>query len=113
MVAPSRRALALAREVGDPLLLSSALDASAASAWAEGRSRDAVESTAERFRILEGLPRGSAAVEVERSDALHMMVESLSNIGEFKEALDYAAQARELDLSRGVVYSGWSTKGSS
>ncbi len=108
MVAPSQRALTLAREVDEPLLLSSALDASAASAWSEGRQHDAVNDTAERLRILNELARGDPAVEIERSDALHMMVESLAQVGELQKSLDYAGKARELDLSRGVVYSGWS-----
>jgi class 3 adenylate cyclase len=108
MVAPAKRGLRLAREVGDPLLLSTALDAVSASAWAELRHHEGVEHTAERLQILDDLPRGDPAVEVERSDALHMMVESLAQVGELEGALEYATKARELDLSRGVVYSGWS-----
>jgi class 3 adenylate cyclase len=108
MVAPAKRGLSLAREVGDPLLLSTALDAASASAWAELRHREGVKHTAERLRILADLPRGDPAVEVERSDALHMMVESLAQVGELERSLEYATKARELDLSRGVVYSGWS-----
>src|SRR5581483_3243682 len=51
--------------------------------------------------------RGGTHVGVERSDALHMMIESLVALGDFREAARYAEQARELDLSVGTVYSGW------
>ncbi len=55
-----------------------------------------------------GVPRSEPAYEIERSDALHMMVESSVQVGAYREALAYAARARDLDLNRGVVYSGWS-----
>ena len=44
---------------------------------------------------------------MERSDALHMMIESLLQTGDFHEAESYAREARDLDLSRGIVYSAW------
>ena len=44
---------------------------------------------------------------MERSDALHMMIESLLQTGDFHEAESYAGEARDLDLSRGIIYSAW------
>jgi hypothetical protein len=36
-----------------------------------------------------------------------MMIESLLQVGDFHGAESYAGEARELDLSRGIVYSAW------
>jgi len=106
MAAPARGALELARRTEDVPLLSSALDAAAAVAWTEARYRDAIDRTSERLDLLAD-ERSAGHLGVERSDALHMMVESLVAIGDFRAAAGYAAQARELDLSVGTVYSGW------
>ncbi len=103
---PAVRGLELARETGDLALLQCALDAVAASSWFEGRHQQAVEYTRERLRLLENAPR-SYALDVEWSDALHMMIECLLQTGDYRGALEFAGRARELDLSRGIVYSAW------
>jgi class 3 adenylate cyclase len=105
---PARRGLELARQSGGAAVLSSALDAVSASAWNGGRYAEAVEHNRERLEVLDHVPRGEPTYEIERSDALHMMVESSVQVGAFGDALAYAARARDLDLNRGVVYSGWS-----
>jgi class 3 adenylate cyclase/tetratricopeptide (TPR) repeat protein len=107
MVGPAREGLALARQAGDPVVLSSALDAVSASAWTAGRFHEAVEHVRERLVVLERQAPDEPRLEIERSDTLHMMVESLIQVGAYRDARDYATQARELDLDRGVVYSGW------
>jgi class 3 adenylate cyclase/tetratricopeptide (TPR) repeat protein len=106
MARPTEEALDLARRTDDVPLLSGALDAATAVAWTEARFQDSIDIVRERLELLEGV-RGGAHVGVERSDALHMMIESLVALGDFREAARYAAQARELDLSVGTVYSGW------
>ena len=55
----------------------------------------------ERLDLLESAPR-SHALDVEISDALHMMVLCLVQVGEFREALTYAKQGAEVDRNRGV-----------
>ena len=107
MIGPAQEGLMLARQAGDPVVLSSALDAVSASAWTEGRFHEAVEHVRERLVVLERQAPDEPRLEIERSDTLHMMVESLLQVGAYREARDYATQARELDLDRGVVYSGW------
>jgi len=107
MAGPARAGLELARESEDVAVLSSALDAVTAVAWGEGRYRDAVQDTRERMELLSGA-HGGLQLGPERSDSLHMMIESLVATGEFREAAAYAAQARDLDLSVGAVYSAWS-----
>jgi tetratricopeptide (TPR) repeat protein len=106
MARSTEAALELARQTDDVPLLSGALDAATAVAWTEARFRDSIDIVRERLELLEGV-KGGAHVGVERSDALHMMIESLVALGDFREAVGYAAQARELDLSVGTVYSGW------
>ena len=96
----------LAREADDLALLSNALDAMSAVAWHEGRYGDAVEYNRERIELLAKV-KGGVQLGPERSDALHMMIESMVATGDYRAAAEYAAQARELDLSIGAVYSGW------
>ena len=107
MAGPAHKGLELARQTDDVALLSSALDAVTADAWTAGHYREAAEDTRERLELLAG-ERGGYAIEAERSDALHMMTECLVAAGDFREAAAYASQARDLDLSRGGVYSAWS-----
>jgi class 3 adenylate cyclase/tetratricopeptide (TPR) repeat protein len=106
MEEPARGGLELARESGDLAVLQSALDAITASDWQQGRHRSAVEHTRERLDLLSDAPR-TATLDVERSDALHMMIECLLQTGDFHEAERYAREARDLDLSRGIIYSAW------
>jgi tetratricopeptide (TPR) repeat protein len=106
MEEPARAGLDLARQTDDLAVLQSALDAITASDWQQGKHRSAVEHTKERLDLLAKAPR-TASLDVERSDALHMMIESLLQTGDFHEAEEFAREARELDLSRGIIYSAW------
>jgi class 3 adenylate cyclase len=106
MQEPARRGLELARQTEEIAVLQSALDAAAASDWQLNRHRSAVEHTRERLELLREAPR-TPILDVERSDALHMMIESLLQVGDFHGAKRYADEGRELDLSRGIVYSAW------
>jgi class 3 adenylate cyclase len=106
MEKPAVGGLELARKTDDLTVLQSALDAVTASDWQQGRHRAAVEHTRERLELLRDAPR-TGTLDVERSDALHMMIECLLQTGEFHEAERYAREARDLDLSRGIIYSAW------
>jgi class 3 adenylate cyclase/tetratricopeptide (TPR) repeat protein len=106
MAEPARKGWELARTANEPSLLSNGLDAMSAVAWEEGRYRDAVSHNRERIELL-AKERGDPKLGPERSDALHMMIESMVATGEYRAAAGYAEQARELDLSIGAVYSGW------
>src|SRR3954447_12003178 len=101
MEAPAKEGLELARRTDDRQLLQNALDAVTASEWLQGKQLAAVEYTRERLELLEAAPR-SHALDVEISDALHMMVLCLVQVGEFREALEYAQRGAEVDRSRGV-----------
>ena len=84
---PAREGLAMARETGDPTLISAGLDAAQVPEWNAGRHRRAVELGRERLELIDANP-SSPTLDVERSDALHMMVESLLQTGAFREAAD-------------------------
>jgi class 3 adenylate cyclase/predicted ATPase len=101
MAKPAEEGLELARRTDDRQLVQNALDAITASEWLQGKQLDAVEHTRERLDLLDSAPR-SHALDVEISDALHMMVLCLIQVGEFGEALRYAKQGAEVDRSRGV-----------
>jgi tetratricopeptide (TPR) repeat protein len=101
MAKPAAEGLELARRTDDRQLLQNALDAVTAGEWLEGRQHDALEHTRERLELLEAAPR-SHALDVEISDALHMMVLCLIQVGEFDEALTYAKRGADSDRSRGV-----------
>jgi class 3 adenylate cyclase/tetratricopeptide (TPR) repeat protein len=107
MAVPAREGLELARRTDDRQLLQNALDAMTASDWLQGRQLEAVEHTRQRLELLESAPGSSApprshALDVEISDALHMMVLCLVQVGEFQEALRFAERGAEVDRSRGV-----------
>ena len=88
--------LALAREVGDPLLLSNALDAASSTSWWEGRFREAAAQNRERLDVLARTP-ASPAVAAERTDALYMLTQSLIRAGRLREALEWdEINAREI-----------------
>src|SRR4029078_12637535 len=106
MAGSAREGWELARQADDPALLSNALDALSAVAWEEGRYGDAVEANGERIELL-SKTQGGVQLGPERRDAPRTMIESLVATGDYRSAAEYAAQARELDLSIGAVYSGW------
>ena len=103
---PAREGLEMARSTGDPTLISAALDAVQGPQWHAGEHAKAVETARERLELIDANP-SSPSLDVERSDALHMMVESLMQVGSFSEAAEFAADARQLDLNRGIAYSAW------
>jgi Arc/MetJ-type ribon-helix-helix transcriptional regulator len=107
MAEPTQKGLAIAREIGDATLLSSALDAAAAGPWDQGRYKSSLAITRERLEVLRSAPEDSYSAEVELGDALHMTISNLVQTGEFAEASRVAREARERDLSQGVVDTGW------
>jgi hypothetical protein len=93
---PVAEGLALAREVGDPLLLSNALDAGSSTSWSQGRFRESAAMNRERLDVLARAP-ASPAVAAERSDALYMLTQSLTRAGRLREALRWdEINAREI-----------------
>jgi hypothetical protein len=108
MADAAEEGLALARETGDVGFLSAALDAATTIPWDEGRFEAAAALARERLELLEFIPEGEYALAVELGDALHMMIATLLQTSDFAAAATVARRARELDLKRGVIDTGWS-----
>jgi class 3 adenylate cyclase len=106
MEEPAKEGLEMARRAGDPALISAALDAVQGPQWYSGQHSKAVDTARERLELIDANP-SSPTLDVERSDALHMMVESLMQVGSFREAADFAAAARRLDTGKGIAYTAW------
>jgi hypothetical protein len=103
----AHRALELARNTDDARLQSMALDAVAAAEWLERRYDVALAYSEERVELLRTAPH-TPAMEVERNDSIHMMVESLLQTGAYERAARWARRSREQDLTHGLAYSAWS-----
>jgi class 3 adenylate cyclase/tetratricopeptide (TPR) repeat protein len=107
MDGPAQEGLELARQSDDRQLLQNALDAITASEWLRGKQHDAVRHTRERLELLEAAPR-SRVLDVELSDALHMLVLCLLQIGEFEEAAEVARRGAAIDIERGIEMASYS-----
>ncbi len=107
MEEPVKRALEMARRSGDAALISNALDAASTMPFYEGRFEAVAANNRERLELLDRASSQSLEVEYERSDAFHMVIASLAQTGEFREAAAYGAEAREADLARGVEHAAW------
>ena len=87
------QALVLARELGDPVSISNALDAVAAAATAVGSQRLAWKVTAERVGLLDQMPRHDPRVGGEIADVYHMVTQAALAAGDLDAALGGAAGA--------------------
>jgi predicted ATPase/DNA-binding CsgD family transcriptional regulator len=97
---PARAAEAVeaARRYGDPVLVSSALDAAASSSTYDGRLKEAWRFTAERVRLLDRLPRHDPRAGQEIVDTFHMATMSAMAAGDLREAL-VNAQRSSIDIT--------------
>ncbi|HEV8557727.1 MAG TPA: LuxR C-terminal-related transcriptional regulator [Actinophytocola sp.] len=91
----SQAALAAARAVGDPALISGALDAVTCTLARTGRMRAAFELNSERVRLLDRLPRHDPRAGFEITDIFHMANEFALMAGELPTAV---ANARRVQL---------------
>ena len=100
----AQRALALARELDDPVRISNALDAVAAAAANEGRMKDGARVTVERLALLSRLPRHLPRAGGEMADIFFMGSEGAMAAGEFDDALEAAAIARDDVFGQGLAH---------
>ena len=85
-------------------LISNSLDAATALAWDEGRFHDALAAAKRRLELIDDVGELTLELEYERSDALHMAIETLIQAGDLDEAAVWVERLRETDISRGVVH---------
>jgi predicted ATPase/DNA-binding CsgD family transcriptional regulator len=97
-------ALRRARELGDPLLVSTALDAVCAASAYEGRYKDAWRVTRERLALLDRLPRHDPRFGGEISDIFHMASETAIAAGELEPALAHSRRAQADRIGQGLAH---------
>jgi predicted ATPase/DNA-binding CsgD family transcriptional regulator len=105
-LARAEEALVLARELGDPVLISSALDAGSEAAAAGGRFKQASRLTTERIALLDRLPSHDPRVGGEVVDIYHMATESALAAGELPVALSRARSSRHDRSGHGMPHFG-------
>lgn len=91
-------ALQVARESGDPLVLSAALDAVMSAAAHDGRLRDANILSAERLAVQATLDRYEPTAAPEIEDAFHVGAVCAIAAGDLPAAVRIAVQVRDDDL---------------
>jgi predicted ATPase/DNA-binding CsgD family transcriptional regulator/tetratricopeptide (TPR) repeat protein len=95
----AERALAAARETGDPVLISSALDAVASAAARQGHPREAFRLARERLTLLDAMDRGDPRSGIEIVDSLHAATVHAIAAGDLRQALDLAGMALRDDVT--------------
>ena len=103
-LACAERAVALARRYGDPVLISSALDAVTAALHDRGSFKEASRVTQERMALLDDLPRHDPQVGGEVADIFHMATESAIAAGDLHVALAGAIRADEDSTREGLPH---------
>ncbi|WP_336206365.1 ATP-binding protein [Nonomuraea sp. LPB2021202275-12-8] len=100
----ARAAVAAARETGDPVLVSSALDCLISGLSAAGRLRAAQRVSRERLTLLESMSRADPPAAPEIMDALHMAARCAIVTGDLPEALELARLAEADELAGADQY---------
>ncbi|HEU4978970.1 MAG TPA: AAA family ATPase [Solirubrobacteraceae bacterium] len=100
----AERVLALAREVGEPALLSSAFDAVAGKHLVNGRLRAALDATRARAATARGLSGRGGRSFLERRDYLYMLATTLTRVGELREAAAVIEESRDVERQAGIDY---------
>ncbi|SDU23480.1 ATP-binding protein [Jiangella alkaliphila] len=103
-VAATERAIELARESGDPIVESAALDQLTGLRLARGEARAALESALRRTALLAGPPDPERGFEL--SDAYGMATESAIAAGDLRRARQAAETLRALPSQREVAHVG-------
>lgn len=96
--------LVLARELGDPELLSEALDSVSSAASFAGRRQEAARAAAERLGLIDQMPRHSPRVALEVFDAYHSATETSIAAGDPTAALAAGRRAKAEGLDAVMPY---------
>ncbi len=100
----AKDALVLAERLGDPVLMSSALDANCAAVADDNNFKDALQFTAQRLGLLGALPRHEPRVGGEVADIFHMATESALAAGELHLAMANARMSYYDSSSEGLPH---------
>ena len=94
----------MAHRLGDPVLLSSALDANCAAVAEDNCFKQASQFTAQRLALLERLPRHQPRTGGEVADIFHMATESALAAGELNIALANARTSYHDSTNQGLPH---------
>ena len=100
----AKDALVFAERLGDPVLMSSALDANCAAVAEDNNFKDALQFTAQRLGLLGALPRHEPRVGGEVADIFHMATESALAAGELHLAMANARMSYYDSSSEGLPH---------
>ncbi len=100
----AKDALVMAHRLGDPVLLSSALDANCAAVAEDNCFKQASQFTAQRLALLERLPRHQPRTGGEVADIFHMATESALAAGELNIALANARTSYHDSTNQGLPH---------
>ncbi len=103
-LARAHEALVIADRLGDPVVVSSALDAVAAALAEDNRFKEASQFTTKRLALLDRLPRHEPRTGGEVADIFHMATESALAAGELDVALARARRSYHDSSSRGLPH---------
>ena len=98
----AREVLERTAELGDPILISSALEAAAAAASFDGHLKESSRYSSERLQLLDRLPRHDPKVGGEIADIFHMASLSAVGAGELGAALASARNSYHDDTNQGL-----------
>jgi predicted ATPase/DNA-binding CsgD family transcriptional regulator len=102
--AASEAAVDRARSIGDPVLLSDALDGLVSARSAQGRVAEAARLTLERVQLLDRLPAHDPRNGSEQLDIRHMATDSPLAGGDPSTAVVYGRRFAEDAFGRGIVH---------
>ncbi len=103
-LAQAHEALVVADRLGDPVVISSALDAVAAALSEDNRFKEASQFTTKRLALLDRLPRHQPRTGGEVADIFHMATESALAAGELDDALSHARRSYYDSSSQGLPH---------
>jgi predicted ATPase/DNA-binding CsgD family transcriptional regulator len=100
----AKEALVVAERLGDPVLISSALDANCGAVAEDNEFKEALRFTAQRLALLDQLPRNEPRTGGEVADIFHMATESALAAGDLQLALTSAHMSYYDSTSQGLPH---------
>ena len=97
-------AVATARDAGDPLLESSALDALSAAAWAESELVESVQISIDRVALLDRMRPDDPRAGTEQIDIVHMAADTRLALGDLPGAVEWAERSMRHPLRAGALH---------
>ena len=98
------RAVAATRALGDPVLLSNALDGLTTAALVRGAIREAAQHTLERLELIDRMDHRDPRTGGEITDTYHMAMETAVGTGELRRARSVAELVARNEVGRTIAF---------